>query len=118
VIRLEVEIPPSWGRVNRRYKGRKYRLSDHYKAYKAAVKEACEDALAQGAQPLVEEVAVTLHVHCEAGKTLDVDAVVKPTLDAMQKGGLFGDDKQVVRLTVLRYDNQTFGMVIATVGDA
>jgi len=118
MIRLEVEIPPSWGRVNRRYKGKRYRLSDTYKTFKAAIQEACEDALAQGAQPLEGAVWVSMWVYCEPGKTLDVDAVVKPTLDAMQKGGLFADDKQVIRLAVQREDNQDVGRVVVLVGEA
>jgi crossover junction endodeoxyribonuclease RusA len=47
-------------------------------------------------------ISVTLGVCPPDGRKRDLDNVVKPTLDALQRGGLFTDDYQIARLVVER----------------
>ena len=49
-------------------------------------------------KPLTPPYAITIHVSCYC----DADNVVKPVLDALQTKGVIDDDKNVVRLEIVK----------------
>ncbi len=52
-----------------------------------------------------EDVRVALGFYCKGRKRPDLDNLVKAALDGAEKGGLFGNDKQVVQVLATRSDN-------------
>ncbi len=54
---------------------------------------------AMGVRPLVGRLAVEVEVFPPDNRRRDVDNVIKALLDALQHGGAYLDDSQIVRLT-------------------
>lgn len=55
---------------------------------------------AMGIQPLEGRLAVSVEVHPPDNRRRDLDNVFKALLDAMQHGGAYADDSQIVRLSI------------------
>lgn len=51
-------------------------------------------------QPLTGRLAVRVEVYPPDNRRRDIDNVQKALLDAMQHGGAYADDSQIVRLTI------------------
>lgn len=93
---LELPYPPSinhyWRRVGPRTlisrEGRRFR--ERVLAILAAM----------GIQPLCGRLAVDVVVFPPDNRRRDIDNVFKALLDAMQHGGAYADDSQIVRLSI------------------
>ena len=57
---------------------------------------------ARRVQPLDGPLAVEVEVHPPDNRRRDIDNVQKALLDALQHGGAYADDGQVVRLTLVK----------------
>jgi crossover junction endodeoxyribonuclease RusA len=51
-------------------------------------------------QPIVGRLAVQVQIYPPDNRRRDIDNVQKALLDAMQHGGAYADDSQIVRLTI------------------
>jgi Holliday junction resolvase RusA-like endonuclease len=96
MFEIELPYPPSinhyWRRVGPRTlisrEGRRFR--QRVVAILAAL--ACE--------PLRGPLAVEVEVHPPDNRRRDIDNVQKALLDALQHGGAYADDSQIVRLAI------------------
>jgi crossover junction endodeoxyribonuclease RusA len=57
---------------------------------------------ARGVQPLQGPLAVEVEVYPPDNRRRDIDNVQKALLDALQHGGAYLDDSQVVRLAIVK----------------
>ncbi|MCE5326268.1 MAG: RusA family crossover junction endodeoxyribonuclease [Planctomycetaceae bacterium] len=95
-MQLELPYPPSinhyWRRVGSRTlisrEGRRFR--ERVMAILAAM----------GVSPVAGRLAVAVEVFPPDNRRRDVDNVFKALLDAMQHGGAYVDDSQIVRLSI------------------
>ncbi|MBU4270528.1 MAG: RusA family crossover junction endodeoxyribonuclease [Planctomycetes bacterium] len=95
-MELELPYPPSinhyWRRVGPRTlisrEGRRFR--ERVLAILAAMR----------IRPLIGRLAVEVEVFPPDNRRRDVDNVFKALLDAMQHGGAYEDDSQIVRLSI------------------
>lgn len=95
---IELPYPPT---VNHYYtvaRGRKI-LSATGRAYKQTVAGICVVAM-RGRKPLMGDVSLTLTLNPPDRRRRDADNLLKPVLDALTAGGVWGDDCQVKRLVV------------------
>lgn len=58
--------------------------------------------LIQNPLTYTKEVAVTITLHAPDKRIRDIDNYIKATLDALTHAGVWKDDSQVARLTVIR----------------
>ena len=95
-MQLELPYPPSinhyWRRVGPRTlisrEGRRFR--ERVMGILAALR----------IQPLMGRLAVRVEIYPPDNRRRDIDNVQKALLDAMQHGGAYGDDSQIVRLAI------------------
>jgi crossover junction endodeoxyribonuclease RusA len=57
---------------------------------------------AHSTQPLAGDLDVEVDVYPPDNRRRDIDNVAKALLDALQHGGAYADDGQIVRLTITR----------------
>lgn len=96
MLRVELPYPPSinhyWRRVGYRTlisrEGRRFR------------REVMAILAAMGVRPIAGKLAVHIVVHPPDNRRRDVDNVVKALLDALEHGGAYGDDSQIVDLSI------------------
>ncbi|OQB79049.1 MAG: Crossover junction endodeoxyribonuclease RusA [Planctomycetes bacterium ADurb.Bin126] len=100
MITLELPYPPS---VNRYYRHVGFRtlISREGRAYRRLV---CAILRRAGVRPLEGTLAVGLDLYPPDGRRRDCDNVLKALLDAMQYGGMYGDDSQIKKLLVVMRD--------------
>ena len=100
MITLELPYPPS---VNRYYRHVGFRtlISREGRAYRRLV---CAILRRAGMRPLEGTLAVGLDLYPPDGRRRDCDNVLKALLDAMQYGGMYGDDSQIKKLLVVMRD--------------
>jgi Holliday junction resolvase RusA-like endonuclease len=96
MLEFELPYPPSinhyWRRVGPRTlisrEGRRFRERV------LAILAACR------VEPLVGPLAVEVEIYPPDNRRRDIDNVQKALLDALQHGGAYLDDSQIVRLTI------------------
>src|SRR5262245_25093655 len=94
LVEFVLEGPPV--SLNALIRGKKLALK-HYRGWERKVKEAARNAMPTNASPtLRDDIVVTVTCFHTAFRT-DVDNVLKPILDAMEKV-VYDDDKQVQRV--------------------
>jgi Holliday junction resolvase RusA-like endonuclease len=96
MIELELPYPPSVNHYWRRV-GARTLISRGGRAFRDAV---CAILAARGIRPLDGPLVVEVRVFPPDKRRRDVDNVQKALLDALQHGGAYGDDSQIVRLTI------------------
>jgi Holliday junction resolvase RusA-like endonuclease len=111
MVQIELPYPPSinhyWRRVGPRTlisrEGRRFR--QRVMAILAAL--ACE--------PLHGPLAVEVEVHPPDNRRRDIDNVQKALLDALQHGGAYLDDSQVVRLAIVKREPVVGGKTLVRI---
>lgn len=96
MLQFELPYPPSinhyWRRVGSRTlisrEGRRFR------------EEVLAILAAMSIQPLSGRLVVSVEVYPPDNRRRDIDNVFKALLDAMQHGGAYDDDSQIVRLSI------------------
>jgi crossover junction endodeoxyribonuclease RusA len=99
-VMFEVELPhpPSVNHYWRRV-GAKTLISREGRRFRERVVAILA---AQNCQPLTGDLAVEVDVHPPDHRRRDIDNIAKALLDALQHGGAYADDGQVVRLAIAR----------------
>jgi crossover junction endodeoxyribonuclease RusA len=111
VIELVLPYPPSvnhyWRRVGPRTlisrEGRRFR--DRVLALLAASPR----------EPLAGSLAVEVEVYPPDRRRRDLDNTQKALLDALQHGGVYGDDSQIDRLTLIRREPVAGGKTVVRI---
>jgi Holliday junction resolvase RusA-like endonuclease len=96
MVELELPYPPSVNHYWRRV-GARTLISRGGRAFRQAV---CSILAAAGVHPLLGPLAVEVDVHPPDRRRRDIDNVQKALLDALQHGGAYCDDSQIIRLTL------------------
>jgi crossover junction endodeoxyribonuclease RusA len=113
VITLELPYPPSVNHYWRHYCGRTL-ISRGGRAFRAAVRIALAAA---GVRPLAGPLAVAVEVYPPDHRRRDIDNVQKALLDALEHGGAFHDDSQVVWLLTVRATVVAGGKAIVRIAE-
>jgi Holliday junction resolvase RusA-like endonuclease len=66
-------------------------------------------------EPLAGDLAVEVEVYPPDNRRRDIDNVQKALLDALQHGGAYADDSQVVRLTITKCSPVAGGKTIVRI---
>jgi Holliday junction resolvase RusA-like endonuclease len=96
VLELELPYPPSVNHYWRRV-GARTLISRGGRAFRAAV---CSLLAARGIRPLEGPLVIDIHIYPPDRRRRDIDNVQKALLDAMQHGGAYLDDSQIMRLAI------------------
>jgi len=96
MIELQLPYPPSVNHYWRRV-GARTLISRGGRAFRQAV---CSLLRERGIRPVSGRLAVEVIVYPPDRRRRDVDNVFKALLDAMQHGGVYADDNQIVRLSI------------------
>ena len=96
MLELELPHPPSVNHYWRRV-GARTLISRGGRAFREAV---CSILAAQGIRPIAGPLVVEVTIHPPDKRRRDIDNIQKALLDALQHGGAYGDDSQIVRLTI------------------
>ena len=114
MLSFELPYPPSinhyWRRVGSRTlisrEGRRFR--DRVMAILAAMR----------VRPLTGQLAVEVDAYPPDNRRRDIDNIQKALLDAMQHGGAYADDSQIVRLSIEKREPVNGGRTIVRIRNA
>jgi Holliday junction resolvase RusA-like endonuclease len=95
-IELELPYPPSVNHYWRRV-GSRTLISRGGRAFRRAV---CMILASQEVRPLQGDLNVEVVVFPPDNRRRDVDNVQKALLDALEHGGMYSDDNQIVKLAI------------------
>lgn len=95
-IELELPYPPSVNHYWRRV-GARTLISRGGRAFRRRV---CAILASQGVRPLQGDLLVEAIVFPPDNRRRDVDNVQKALLDALEHGGIYADDNQIVKLAI------------------
>jgi Holliday junction resolvase RusA-like endonuclease len=97
-MEIELPYPPSINHYWRRV-GPRTLISREGRRFRQRVMALLA---ARGVEPLVGDLAVEVEVYPPDRRRRDLDNCLKSLLDALQHGGAYADDSQIVRLEVIR----------------
>jgi crossover junction endodeoxyribonuclease RusA len=98
MFQVELPHPPSINHYWRRV-GAKTLISREGRRFRERVVAALAS---HNRQPVAGPLAVEVDVHPPDNRRRDIDNIAKALLDALQHGGAYADDGQIVRLTITR----------------
>ena len=96
MIQLELPYPPSVNHYWRRV-GARTLISRGGRAFRTSV---CSILADYGVEPLDGPLEIDIRVYPPDRRRRDIDNVQKALLDALEHGGAYEDDSQIVRLTI------------------
>ncbi len=111
MLELELPYPPSVNHYWRRV-GARTLISRGGRAFREAV---CSILAARGIQSLDGPLVVEVMIHPPDKRRRDIDNIQKALLDALQHGGAYGDDSQIVRLTIEKCEPLDGGKTIVRI---
>lgn len=114
MLELELPYPPSVNHYWRRV-GTRTLISRGGRAFRQQV---CSLLALQGVRPLAGALLVEVIVSPPDRRRRDIDNVQKALLDALQHGGAYHDDSQIVRLTIERGEPIDGGKTIVRIREA
>ena len=100
MLEIELPFPPSVNHYYRRV-GPRTLVSREGRAFR---KRVCAILARLGVKPLDGPLAITIDVHPPDRRRRDIDNVQKSLLDALEHGGAYHDDSQIVRLVAEKRD--------------
>ena len=111
MIELELPYPPS---VNHYYRhvGPRTLISREGRLYRERV---AAELHVLGIEPAAGALVVTIELYPPDRRRRDADNTQKALLDALQHGGAYQDDSQIVKLTVEKYEPVAGGRVIVRI---
>jgi Holliday junction resolvase RusA-like endonuclease len=114
LIELELPYPPS---VNHYYRhvGPRTLISREGRRYRERV---TAELRALGIESLSGALVLRIEVYPPDRRRRDVDNVQKALLDALEHGGAYQDDSQIVKLTVEKCEPVSGGRVIVRIEEA
>ena len=114
VLELELPYPPS---VNHYFRvvGRRVLISREGRAFRTRV---CSTLAALGVRPLEGPLAVEVEMYPPDNRRRDIDNTMKAHLDALQHGGAYRDDSQIVRLAIEKRGPVEGGRTLVRIGPA
>ncbi|HUT61007.1 MAG TPA: RusA family crossover junction endodeoxyribonuclease [Phycisphaerae bacterium] len=114
MLELELPYPPS---VNHYFRmvGRRVLISREGRAFRNRV---CSTLAASGVRPLDGPLAVEIEVYPPDARRRDVDNVQKALLDALEHGGAYRDDSQIVDLRIRKGVPVEGGRTLVRIGRA
>lgn len=114
MLEFDLPYPPSVNHYWRRV-GARTLISRGGRVFRAAV---CSLLAARGVHPLSGPLVVDVLIHPPDRRRRDIDNVQKALLDALQHGGAYGDDSQIVRLTIEKGQPMEGGKTIVQIRKA
>ncbi len=96
MIELELPFPPSSNHYWRRV-GNRTLISRGGRLFRTAV---CQILAAQGVRPIAGPLVVEISVYPPDRRRRDADNLLKALCDAMEHGGVYEDDSQIVKLSI------------------
>lgn len=111
MLELNLPYPPSINHYWRRV-GARTLISRGGRVFRQAV---CSILAAYAVKPLNGPLAVEVQVHPPDKRRRDVDNVQKALLDALQHGGAYVDDSQIVRLAIEKREPVEGGKTIVRI---
>ena len=111
MLEFELPYPPSVNHYWRRV-GARTLISRGGRAFREAV---CSILAADRFQPLAGPLVVDVTVFPPDRRRRDIDNVQKALLDALQHGGAYEDDSQIVRLSIEKGDPVEGGKTIVRI---
>ncbi len=111
MLELELPYPPSVNHYWRRV-GTRTLISRGGRAFREAV---CATLAAKRVRPLVGRLVVEVTVYPPDRRRRDIDNVQKALLDALEHGGAYLDDSQIVRLAIEKGDPLDGGKTIVRI---
>ena len=113
MIKLEFPYPPSINHYYSYSHGRPV-LTQDAKAFRHAVRKIIAG---QRPKPFMGPLAIRIEMYPPDQRRRDCDNVQKAVLDAMQHGGLFWDDSQVVWLLTVKRSSRAEGGINVQLDD-
>jgi Holliday junction resolvase RusA-like endonuclease len=98
MIELELPFPPSVNHYYRRV-GTRTLISREGRRYREKV---CASLAFMGVKTLIGTIHMEIELYPPDRRRRDIDNVQKALLDALQHGGLYADDSQIVKLNIER----------------
>jgi len=114
MIELELPYPPSVNHYWRRV-GARTLISRGGRAFRQSV---CSILADYGVEPLAGPLEIDIRVYPPDRRRRDVDNVQKALLDAMEHGGAYEDDSQIVRLSIEKGEPVDGGKTIVQIRKA
>lgn len=111
MVEFQLPYPPSVNHYWRRV-GARTLISRGGRAFRQAV---CSLLAARGVRPLTGPLEVEVLVHPPDRRRRDIDNVQKALLDALQHGGAYADDSQIVRLAIEKGEPMEGGQTIVRI---
>jgi Holliday junction resolvase RusA-like endonuclease len=105
MLQIELPYPPSVNHYWRRV-GTRTLISREGRRFRARVVAALA---ARQIKPLPGPLAVEVEVYPPDRRRRDLDNVLKALLDALEHGGAYADDAQIVRLTLVKGESVAGG---------
>lgn len=110
-LQFDLPYPPSVNHYWRRV-GAKTLISRAGRAFRERV---CSLLAARQTQPLSGLLSVVIEVYPPDRRRRDIDNISKALLDAMEHGGAYHDDSQIVSLTITKRDVVPEGKTLVTI---
>ena len=114
MIELELPFPPSVNHYYRRV-GPRMLISREGRRFREQV---CALLAAAGVKPLTGSIRVEIEVYPPDRRRRDIDNLQKGLIDALEHGGAYRDDSQIVKLTIERRECVPAGRTIVRIGKA
>lgn len=108
MLELELPFPPSINHYYRRV-GNRTLISREGRKFRALV---CSTLASLGVQPMSGPLDVRVEVYPPDCRRRDVDNIQKALLDALEHGGAYHDDSQIVRLCTEKRDPVAGGLAL------
>ena len=114
MIEVVIPHPPSVNHYWRMVRGR-ILISREGRAFR---KRVCSVLAAAGVRSLSGPVMIHVEIHPPDRRRRDLDNILKGTLDALEHGGAYEDDSQIVRLVAEKREPVPGGRAVVRIGAA
>lgn len=111
MIEIDLPFPPSSNHLYAQV-GRRRILSRQGRRYRQAV---CEALAGMGMPRLDGQLAVAVEVFPPDERRRDLDNLQKCLFDSLQEGGLYKDDSQIARISIVKRSQVAGGAIIVRV---